>query len=261
VAAADREAQRQQGLLATLAGSDAGAAAAGIAGPHERVRSGLRVYRANADALAERALGAAFPTLQALLGAGDFKAMAREYWRDDPPLRGDIAQWGAGLPRWLRGHAALAAWPYLGDCAELDWLRHECERAADANFDAASLALLESHDPHDLDLLLLPGTALLESSWPIASVYAAHQHGGPGLEAVRDAIAAQRGECVLVARRGWPAAVHRIEPVDIAWVRGILGGAALGEALQAAAPGFDFTAWLARALREGWLQGVSPRPG
>ncbi len=241
--------------------ADAQPAIPGLAGSQSRVDSGLRIYRANADASAERALAAAFPTLQALLGAQDFSQMAREYWRDDAPVRGDMAQWGAGLPQWLRGHAALSAWPYLGDSAELDWLRHECERAEDASFDADSLALLESQDPRDLILLLMPGTALLESRWPVASLLAAHQSDGADFEVAREAIAAQRGECVLVARNGWRASVHLIDPITCAWVRGVLGGAPLADALESAAPGFDFTAWLTRALSEGWLQRVSLRPG
>ncbi len=235
--------------------------AAAIAGPHSRASSGLRIYRANAHAVGERALVTAFPTLQALLGARDFGQMAREYWRDDPPLRGDMAQWGAGLPQWLRGHAALSAWPYLGDCAGLDWLRHECERADDAIFDAESLALLEAHEPRDVMLLLMPGTAVLESRWPVATLFAAHQTGGADLATAREAIAAQRGECVVVAREGWRALVHPVEPMTCAWVRRILGGASLADALDSAAPGFDFTAWLTRALGEGWLQRVCLRPG
>jgi Putative DNA-binding domain len=257
---ADREAARQQQLMAAIADSRSDAEAAAAGGPRSSANTGLRIYRANAHAVAERALAAAFPTLRALIGAQDFRQMAREYWRDDPPLCGDMARWGAGLPQWLRGHAAFWAWPYLGDCAELDWLRHECESAEDADFDAESLALLEAHDPRDVMLLLTPGTALLESRWPVATLFAAHQAGGGALTAARDALAAQRGEGVLVARKGWRAAVHSIEPVTGAWLRGILGGVSLAQALEAAAPGFDFTAWLTRALGEGWLQRVSLRP-
>jgi hypothetical protein len=216
----------------------------------------LAIYRANAAALAERALGVGFPTLLRLLGADDFKHMAREFLRDEPPRAGDVGLWGEALPDWLRAHQGLAPWPYLGDCAELDWLVHGSERAEDSAFDAASLSLLEAHDPERLRLLLMPGTAVFASRWPVASLHGAHQAGANGFDAVRDAIAAQRGEAVLVARRGWRGVVHSIDAGTCAWSRDLLDGASLGTALARAGSGFDFTAWLGRALTEGWLQGV-----
>jgi Putative DNA-binding domain len=262
VSSTELEAARQQALLRAIAAPE-GADGAALLGDWARVSSGLQIYRGNADALAERALAAGFPTLHALLGPENFKPMARAYRRAQPPRRGDIGEWGESLPDWLRGQADLAAWPYLGDCAALDWLRHCCERAADADFDAASLALLESHDPALLWLRLRPGVAVLESRWLVASIHAAHQPGAPGFEAARAAIAAQLGECVLVARTGWRAVVHTIDAPTCHWTRELLAGASLDQALARAAPSssadFDFTAWLGRALANDWLQGVELR--
>ena len=256
------EALRQQALLQAISRSPATPGVARVeaaAAAPFGVEAGLWVYRANAHALAERALLSAFPTLTALLGADDFKHMAREFWHDDPPQRGDIGEWGGALPDWLRAHPGFASWPYLGDCAELDWLRHCCERAADASLDSASLALLESHDPHRLTLVLRPGLAVLESRWPVASLYAAHQADATGFDAARDAIAAQRGEIALVARQGWRAAVHSIDAPTCAWIRDLQAGASLGEALARATSEFDFTAWLTRALAREWLECVVTR--
>ncbi len=256
------EAARQQAVLALLTARgdlDATTARTARVRPQPRARSGWEIYRANADALAERALAAAFPTLQALLGADDFKHMAREFWRDAPPQCGDIGEWGDALPAWLRAHTGLARWPYLGDCAELDWLRHRCERALDANLDAASLALLDSHEPERVRLRLRPGTALLDSRWPVASLYAAHAaHAADArdLAEARRAMAEQRGEAVCVARSGWRAAVHRIDAPTLAWSRDVLDDLTLGAALARATAGFDFAHWLARALSQEWLHGV-----
>jgi Putative DNA-binding domain len=255
----DAEVARQRAVLAALAARtdlDAASARTARVSPNSLARSGWEIYRTNADALAERALGAAFPTLRALLGADDFKHMAREFWRDEPPQRGDIGEWGAALPAWLRVHPGLAPWPYLGDCAELDWLRHCCERALDANLDAGSLSLLDTHEPERLRLLLRPGTALLDSRWPVASLYAAHQADAGQFAELRDAIAEQRGEAVLVARRGWRAAVHIIDAPTLAWSCDVQRGMTLGAALARASTGFDFAHWLAQALTHEWLHRV-----
>ena len=252
------EARRQQALLAALAAG--GPAPPGLRETGARAARGLEAYRANAEALAERALAAVFPTVQALVGTGDFRRLAREFWRAHPPRRGDLGEWGDAFPAWLAAHAALAQWPYLGDCARLDLALQRNERAADAEFDAGSLALLESTDPARLRLLLMPGSALLRSAWPIASIHHAHQLEGDtaerAFEAVRDAIAEPRAEAVLVVRDGWRAVVHRLDPPTADWTQDLLDGATLAAALERAGPAFDFAAWLASGLRGAWVQAV-----
>lgn len=254
--AATLEAARQQALLAAIRARSANAADLGLAEADERAHAGLQIYRSNAWALAERALAAAFPTVQALLGEADFKRMAIAHWNDAPAERGDIGVWGSGLPRWLAEQQPLAQWPYLADCAQLDWLRHLCERAADAEFDAASLAKLAGTDPATLRLVLKPGVAVLASAWPVACIFEAHHGAAPNFDAARDAIEQRRGEVVLVARSGWRARVHRIDLPTLEWTNHLLAGTRLSRALDCAGPAFDLSAWLARALRDEWLHGV-----
>lgn len=253
------EAQRQQELLAALAG---GAAPIGVLRESgSRAARGLAAYRANAESIAARALGAAFATVQAMVGDEDFEHLACEFRRAHPPERGDLGEWGDAFPAWLASHAGLTAWPWLADAARLDLALHRSERAADAVLDAASFALLESIDPSQLRVLWMPGTALLRSAWPIATIHRAHQLEGDAAERafaeVRAGVEAQRGEHALVARRGWRAIVHALDPLAAAWTQDLLDGVNLAEALTRAGEGFDFAAWLATALRESWLKGVA----
>ena len=267
------ELQRQQALLAVLAGGAAqdGAAqqvsAEAVAMLRERgtrAARGLEAYRANVESIADRALASIFPTVQAMVGADDFRHLAKEFWHVCPPERGDLGEWGDGFAAWLAAHAGLHAWPYLADSARLELALHRHERAADAVLDVDSLRRLESADPAQLRLVLMPGVALLRSPWPIAAIHRAHQLEGEAaesaFEAVREAIAARRGEQVLVARRGWRAAVHAIDPATADWTADVLDGIDLGTALTRAGEGFDFAAWLATALRESWLKEVAAAP-
>jgi hypothetical protein len=261
-ASALREAQRQQALIAAFeVAGDAAPTDLRLRESGARAARGLEAYRANAAALAERALAAVFATVRTMVGEDDFKHLAREFWHARPPLRGDMGEWGAEFPAWLGAHPAMAPWPYLGDCARLDLALHRNERAADAPFDAASLSLLESGDPDRLQLQLMPGVQVLHSVWPIATIHHAHQvardEAQRPFEAVRVALAERRGEQVLVARQGWRAVVHRLDEVQTGWTQSLLDGASLGVALEQAGEGFDFTAWLGRALRELWLKGVA----
>ena len=254
------EARRQQALLAALAGA--------VSSPEldlrergERAARGLEAYRANAEAIADRALASVFPTVRALVGDADFAHLARDLWRAHPPLRGDLGEWGEHFGPWLASHPAMGDWPYLGDCARLDHALHAAERAADAEFDAASLTLLESTDPARLRIELMPGTALLRSRWPIARIHAAHQLEGAAaeraFEALRSVIAAPHGEHVLVARKGWRAEAHTLDAASADWAERLLAGADLASALDAAGASFDFAAWLVTALRAAWLKGVA----
>ena len=110
----EAEARRQRQLLAALSlrGEPPALRERGA-----RAERGLAAYRANASALAERALAAACPTLQAMLGEADFAALARAFWRDHPPQRGDLGEWGGELPGWIAAQAGLAEWPWLADSA------------------------------------------------------------------------------------------------------------------------------------------------
>lgn len=254
------EAQRQQALLVALTTGNACPQMLALRETGERAARGLQAYRANAEAIADRALASVFSTVQAMVGESDFTHLACEFWRAHPPLRGDLGEWGGGFPAWLEAHTAMANWPYLGDCARLDLALHRNERAAEAPLDAASLALLEAADPSRLRIQLMPGVALLRSAWPIASIHRAHQLEGieaeRAFDAVREAIAAQLGESVLVARKGWRAVAHRFDLRSAGWTQDLLDGVSLAAALDNAGEGFDFAAWLATALRESWIEAV-----
>jgi len=257
------EALRQQALLDAVRAGDPRealpslAADGRVAGPPARIASGLAAYRGNVEAAAERALSTTFPTVSAMVGTGDFGRLVRAYLHDEPPRVGDLGEWGVTFAAWVGRHAALAEWPYLADCAALDHAVHRCERAADALFDARSLALLESTEPARLQLRLRPGTAVLSSVWPIATIHLAHRDPSSDFSAARAALAVRRAEQVLVVRCGWRGAVVAIDPSTVDWTQSLLDGIDLAGALDRAGDRFDFAGWLATALRGGWLQGVA----
>jgi len=254
----EREAARQRALVAALvAPANAGLRPDGCAERGERLALGLDAYRANAAASAERALGAMFPTVRRAVGDATFAALAREHGREAPPVLGDLGEWGGDFAAWLESRPTLRPWPWLPDCARLDAAVHRCERAADAALDAGSLSLLEAMAPERVTLRVSPGAAVVRSPWPIATLHAAHRGPDePDLAAMRAALDARRGEAVLVVREGWRAAVHALDEPTGAFVETLLEGRPLGTALQRAGERFDFAAWLAGALRGGWLQGA-----
>jgi Putative DNA-binding domain len=255
-----QEAQRQQTLLQALMAPAARVDHLALHQTGARALRGLRAYRANAEMVADQALAGVFPTVRRMVSEDNFTHLAREFWRAQPPQRGDLGEWGLEFPAWLAAHPHMTPWPYLGDAAQLDWGLHQCERAADATLDAASLMQLQSVDPAALRLRFMPGVVVLCSTWPIFSIYQAHQlQDGPAAEqafaALRSRLTHQdAGENVLVARHGWRAVVREVDGVSASWVQNLLHGASLAQALSHAGPQFDFGAWLTQALTESWLQ-------
>jgi hypothetical protein len=260
--AADKEALRQQMLLRALWHDARPGVLAGWCRDGARFTRGLQAYRANAGALAERALVAAYPTLQQLIGEVSFAAMARAFWHRHAPERGDIAAWGAQLPAFVADAESLADEPCLADVARLEWAVHQAASVADDTSPPQGLERLADTDPARLRLLARPGTALVDSRHPIVSIWQAHR---PALAdepdrfaAVRQAFAQARAEPALVWRQGWRVQVAALGPLDATFTAALLQGHTVAQALEGlpASPAFDLTAWLVGALERGWLAGA-----
>ena len=257
----EREQQRQQLLLRTLwrrAADEALDAWLRPLKPGLPAQRGLTAYRANAGVIVERALAASFPTVCALVGEESFAALARAYWHAHPPLRGDLAYAGEQLPEFIAASDSLADVPYLADVARLDAALEAAERAADAQWQADTLALLGSHDPAQLVVELTPATAVLASPYPIVTIREAHHAAGDDpFAAAREALAAGRGEHALVWRAGLRAQALAVDEADAQWTRALLQGCSLAQAFEQALPTFDFQRWLVAALRHGWLARIA----
>lgn len=222
-------------------------------------RRGLQAYQANGLALAERALGAAYPVLAQLIGGESFAPLARHFWRRHPPGRGDMACWGDGLADFLDASSQLADEPYLGDVARMEWALHRAATAADALPDPPSFALLACTDPAELTLTLGAGVFLLGSMYPVASIINAHLLGEPALAEAGALLRAGAAEHALVWRQGFKPRVCVIAAAEYALLAALQAGgslqAALGSALECAAA-FSFENWLGRAVQDGLVTGA-----
>ena len=250
----NREALRQQMLMRALWRDETALQGWARAPARASAAQGVAAYRGNAGALAARALGGAFPTLAALIGAESFAALARHFWHEHPPVRGDVGEWGDALPAFVAASEQLAAEPYLADSARLDWAVHAATRAADVSGDwPPALDALTSTDPALLRMQLAAGATVVESRWPVATLWHAHHRGAP-FDSVRAAFEAGRQETALVWRDdGFVMHVEALDTADASFTAVLSRGASLAAALDAAGADFAFDRWLARALRSRWL--------
>ena len=259
-----RLAQDQQTLLSAVLGGQSddalralvdsnplGASNQSGAAEKSLARRGLQAYQSHGLALAQRALGAAYPVIAQLVGDENFAAVAQHFWRQQPPTCGDMAQWGEGLANFLSASPQLASEPYLADVARVEWALHRAE------------------PPAMPSLKLSPGVWLLASAFPAASLIDAHRlppaNRQPALADAAALLAGCIGENVLVWREGFRAQVKCIGAAEQALLAALLAGDSLDAALTKASgteerhykPTFDFTEWVANAVKIGLVTGAS----
>lgn len=256
------EAQRQRELIAAIFSPWAAeTACADVRQSDVRWRAGLSAYRGNGRAHACHALQVQFPTVLAMLGAETFDALCFSYWRACPPSRGDLAWVGEQLPAHIATLETLDEWPWLADCARLDWAVWQISGASPATFTESDLRRLVDGEPATLSLRLSRSVSRLSSTWPIVTLYEAHRIEHPDWEAVARAIAQRRAETAWIWRD--LASTPAVEPLDAAsdrWAAALEAGQTLDIALDLAGEGFDFAPWLERAIRQGWLGAVFDMP-
>jgi Putative DNA-binding domain len=225
---------------------------------------GLQTYQANAHASALRSLQAAYPVIAQLIGGDAFGHLARDFWAQHPPKRGDLAQWGGELSGFIASIPALQTEPYLSDVATAEWALHMTATATDQAADLATFTLLTEHDPNALTLQLAPGTALVHSDYPIASILTAHLYDSPSFDEVGQKLRGNVSETALIWRQGLRPMVSNCAAGDTAFIRQLLSGKSLLASLETtfetpftddSAP-FDFNTWLPQAVQSGLLLGA-----
>ena len=225
---------------------------------------GLQVYQANRAVLAERTLASTYPVITQLIGGTSFKPLARHFWQQHPPQRGDMGQWGAQLPEFLASAPQLAEEPFLADVARIEWALHQAATASDAVLDAASFELLAgAEDAPPVSLVLSPGVCMLASAYAVVSVINAHLQGQPTLDEAAARLQAGDGEYALVWRQGLKPKVRSVSPAEYQLITALQTSNTLGAALDQATStesAFDFNTWLTQAVQTGLVTGAIHLP-
>jgi hypothetical protein len=206
----------------------------------ERTLGRLELYRGNLHAAWDKVLGSAFPVVRALVGDEFFTALGRAYGRTHPSSSGDLNTFGAGFAGFASRFEHARSLPYLGDVAALEWAVHRAHYAADAN--ALPRERMAAISPHDLlrsHFALQPALSWIESEFPVASIWQAHQP--QATVDLPDAL--DRRECALVARPRWRVEVVASSSAEIAALAQLRDGADMDGAIGAAInkdKNFDF---------------------
>ncbi len=224
-------------------------------------RAGLAAYRGNGLGHARNALRVQFPTLLAMLGNEAFDTLCTHYWRAYPPRRGDLAWVGEELADFVETLQPLQEWPWLSDCARLDWAVWQTASAAPARLGEKDLRRLAAGDPRFLRLQLADSVHRVPSVWPVVTLFMAHRAPDPDWIAVSQLLERRQAETALVWRQpehlSSALPVLALDEITDRWIAALHQATTIETALDQAGDNFDFAAWLELGVQQGWLDAVT----
>jgi hypothetical protein len=190
----------------------------------------VRVYQNNVQAMFEGALARTYPVLRRRVGDDYFARLAAEYRRDHPSRSGDLHWTGRHFPGWIAVRMAGTDYAWLADLARLEWACEEALVAAGPSPAPADiLARLPAEELANTMLALQPGLRLLDSAFPVWSVWQANQPGTAG-----DAVDPTLGAQFVAVVPGDDGLVLHCLPVDrFRFVEQLSAGQTLEQALDA----------------------------
>lgn len=208
------------------------------------------VYRNNVMVSLIDALADTYPVVQTLVGEEFFRAMARVFAQSNPPQSKVMAYYGRGLAEFMASFPPAASVPYLADVARLEMARVLAYHAADVepiHPEVLQAALADPEQLMTLRLVLHPSVHVIQSTFAIFSIWAAHQ-GAVCASSVDPDVA----QSMLVYRAALDVDTMELTAGTGAFVSALLTGHALIDAAQAASsmePEFDLTNALTMLLR------------
>lgn len=130
------------------------------------------VYQTNITEALRKTLENTFPLTWQLIGQECADGAAYTYIHEgNLPQSGNLDDWGASFPEFLKSFAPVKNLGYLSDFAKLEWLKHLSLISEDA--ESLSLQELQTISPEAIDKLVLklhPSVHLLSSKYPLDQV-------------------------------------------------------------------------------------------
>lgn len=195
-------------------------------------RRRVDVYRNNAIVNTRTHLSAVFPVVEMLLGNECFNEVARQFIIAQPPRSPVLIEYGNGFPGFLASSDVTRSVPYIGDVAALEWVRYAAYNAADVEpVDIEELSRFTPGEIEGLYLTLHPSCSLIESRWPIVSIWQAHQQADPASALKRISMAP---EAALINRPALAVDTRAVGQDASALIGALVDGRTLGAALDAA---------------------------
>ena len=146
-----------------------------LSGSDKERNKRLAIYQNNVMHSLIRALADTYPVIERLIGTDRFRLLATEYVNATPPVQANLNAYGKDFTAFISAHEALQALPFLKDVARLEWLYLQCFNGqASETLDVQVLQQLPEESLEHLLLTLDTNAYLMESDWPIQSIWHAN---------------------------------------------------------------------------------------
>jgi hypothetical protein len=227
--------------------------------PHRGASSNrFDVYRNNVVLGLINALGTRYPVVRRLLWDEAFNAIARLFISASPPRSPVLHEYGQDFPDFVREFGSVASCDYVADVAELESARVRAYHSVDAEpLTRAAFAALEPGEFVSMRVHLHPSVTLLNSNFPIVTVWESQQAGNDGY--VRE----WKKETALIARPSLDVEVWRLPEGGFEFLGALHDGDTVARAIERATlatAGFDLTACLTLLIGSGIAVGIQPDP-
>ena len=187
----------------------------------------FNVYRNNHAVGLIDALAANFPVTQRLVGEEFFRAVARAFVAGHPPQTPVLLAYGDEFPDFIDTFEPAGQVPFLADVARLEVIIAQSYHATDAT--PVGLERLSEFPENDLPSLrfkLHPSLGLLQSAWPIFTLWQMHQQEEqPNIQDID-----WQGECGLSVRPAIDVDVERTAVETFDFLTQLNRGSTLAEA-------------------------------
>lgn len=172
----------QRQFIDALAGEGSAALWSAIDARAPGAQARLAVHRNNWRSNLRHALAVSFPVVERLVGAEFFGWMADRFIDRQPSRSGNLDEYGAEFPAFIRDFSPAQSLPYLADVAQLEWLIDAVMAAPDTMADDGSV---------------LPVGQLFASDFPVQRIWQVNQPDWCG----DDAVSLDAGPVYLLVQR------------------------------------------------------------
>ncbi|MFT5511517.1 MAG: hypothetical protein ACI89J_004619 [Hyphomicrobiaceae bacterium] len=224
----------------------------------------FNVYRNNSAVSLTEAIADSYPVVRALVGEDFFTAMARQYVDGHVPSSPVLIHYGGSFADFIEAFEPAQSLPFLADIARVEWAWVQAYHAKDC--DSINTEALQAANAEALPasrLTLHPSLHLIQSNWPVVSIWSAHQI--EDLEARQTALSEidQAAECGVIVRPEFEVQVQLVQPPIRQLLASFQDGATLGEAAEALEPDDvgDFGGMLSYIFSTGVVTAIGTATG
>ena len=213
------------------------------------------IYQNNVMHSLTESLGELYPVVKQLVGDVYFKGCAALYLRQHPPQQAAMVFFGQCFPdfltHFLNDREHTQSLPYLADVAQLELYHHQAYHAEDtAAMMAADFATIDPSTFENSHWPLHPSVKLLDSRFPVFSIWQAHQGDNRPTEINLD-----QAEAVVIARCQYECLVFGVDPGTYRFYQALAEGLSIHKAAVYALEGgdFDLSSAIALGVQHGFF--------